>query len=192
MDLKELLLSCRSYRGFDESRKISREELMEFIDLTRYSASSMNIQPLKYRMIWEKEEVDRMQPLTGWAKQMPQMTLPHPGKCPTAFVIICQDTRIDSGMGKFHRDVGIVAQTMLLAAAEKGLGGCMIGSFQAGQVSKAFSLPEYIRPMLVVAFGKPDEKVVLTELPEDGNFKYYRDEQDVHYVPKRSLQEIIF
>lgn len=189
--LKDLLLACRSYRGYDESRRISKEELMELVDLTRYSAASMNIQPLKYRLIWEKEEVDRMQPLTIWARQMPQMKLPHEGKCPTAFIVICQDTSIDPGMGKFQRDVGIVAQTILLGATEKGLGGCMIGSFSAGKVAEAFQLPEHIKPMLVVAIGKPDETVVLTDLPEDGNFKYYRDENDVHYVPKRSLEEIV-
>lgn len=189
--LKDLLISCRSFRGFDESRRITKEELLEFVDQTRYCAASMNIQPLKYRIICEKEEVDRMQPLTGWAKQLPQMTLPHPGKYPTAFVIICQDTSIDSSLAKFQRDVGIVAQTMLLAAAEKGLGGCMIGSFHAGRVSEEFELPENIKPMLVVAFGKPDEKVVLTDIPKDGNFKYYRDENDVHYVPKRGLGDIV-
>lgn len=189
--LKDLLIACRSCRGYDESRRISKEELLEFVDLTRYSAASMNIQPLKYRLIFEKEEVERMQPLTIWARQLPQMKLPHPGKNPTAFIIICQDTNVDPGIGKFHRDVGIVAQTMLLAATEKGLGGCMIGSFSAGRVAEEFDLPEHIKPMLVVAFGKPDEKIVLTDLPEDGNFKYYRDENDVHYVPKRSLDEIV-
>lgn len=189
--LKDLLMSCRSCRGYDESRRISKEELLEFVELTRYTAASMNIQPLKYRIICEKEEVDRMQPLTIWARQLPEMKLPHPGKCPTAFIVICQDTQVDAGMGKFHRDVGIVAQTMLLAATEKGLGGCMIGSFDAGKVAKEFGISEHIKPMLVVAFGKPDERVVLTDLPADGNFKYYRDENDVHYVPKRSLEEIV-
>lgn len=189
--LRELLISCRSYRGFDESRRISKEELLEFVDLTRYCAASMNVQPLKYRILCEKEEVDRMQPLTGWAKQLPHLVLPHPGKCPTAFIIICQDTDVDATAGRFQRDVGIAAQTMLLAAAEKGLGGCMIGSFHAGRVAEAFALPENIKPMLVVAFGKPDEKVVLTELPKDGDFRYYRDENDVHYVPKRRLEDIV-
>lgn len=189
--LKDLLLSCRSYRGYDESRRISKEELLDFVDHTRFSATSMNIQPLKYLLLWEKADVDRMQPLTGWAKQMPHMTLPHKGKCPTAFIVICQDKSIDPAMGKFHRDVGIVAQTILLAAAEKGLGGCMIGSFNAGEVSAEFNLPEDIKPMLVVALGKPDEKIVLTDIPENGDFRYYRDENDVHYVPKRALEDII-
>lgn len=189
--LKDLLLSCRSCRGYDESRRVSREELLKLVDLTRYSASSMNIQPLKYFLIWEKEDVDRMQPLTGWAKQLPQMSLPHPGKCPTAFIVICQDTAVSPAQNAFIRDVGIAAQTILLGATENGLGGCMIGSFNPARVSEEFSLPAHIRPMLVVAIGKPDEKIVLTGIPADGNYKYYRDENDVHYVPKRSLEEIV-
>ena len=40
-------------------------------------------------------------------------------------------------------------------------------------------------------FGEPAEKVVLEGLPNDGSTKYYRDEQDVHHVPKRSLEELI-
>ena len=45
--------------------------------------------------------------------------------------------------------------------------------------------------MLIVAFGKPDETIVLTELEEGGSVNYYRDEDDVHYVPKRKLEDII-
>ena len=45
--------------------------------------------------------------------------------------------------------------------------------------------------MLVIALGMPDETVVLTELKPGESFNYYRDENDVHYVPKRPLDEII-
>mgnify|MGYP000715467444 CR=1 FL=1 len=105
--LKDLLKACRSYRGYDESYRFTEEELMELVDHTRYAASSMNIQPLKFYLAWEKEEVDRIQPLTGWAKQMPEMELPHKGMCPTAFIIICQDLSVDDRLARFHRDVGI-------------------------------------------------------------------------------------
>ena len=59
--LKDLLKACRSYRGYDESYRFTEEELMELVDHTRYAASSMNIQPLKFYLAWEKEEVDRIQ-----------------------------------------------------------------------------------------------------------------------------------
>ncbi len=107
------------------------------------------------------------------------------GKRPTGFVVICQDKGIDENLSLYQKDVGIVAQTMLLAAVEQGLGGCMIGNFQAGEVMEVLGLPEEIRPLLIVAFGKPAEEIHLVDVPEDGNTNYYRDENDVHYVPKR-------
>jgi len=44
---------------------------------------------------------------------------------------------------------------------------------------------------LVIALGKPVETVVLEDLPTDGSIRYYRDAQQVHHVPKRSLQDLI-
>lgn len=188
---KELVKKSRSYRGYDESRKISREELMDFVDCARFAPSSVNRQPFQYLLAYEKADLDKIQPLTGWARGLPQMKLPHPGKCPTAFIVICQNTDWDPDLTHNLRDVGIVAQTMLLAAAEKDLGGIMIGNFSPGRLAEALSLPENLVPMLIVAIGKPDEKIVLTEADAGESLKYYRDEQDTHYVPKRKLEDIV-
>ena len=189
--LKDLVKANRSYRGYDESRRIEKEELMDMVDCARLAASSVNMKPLRYYLAWEKEEVDKIQPLTGWAKGLPELTLPHEGMCPTAFVIICQDTRVFESLARFQKDVGIAAQTMLLRAAEMGLGGCMIGSFSAGAVKETLALPEYLAPLLVVAVGKPAETVVLEDVDADKPVGYYRDEQDVHHVPKRKLEDLI-
>ena len=110
---------------------------------------------------------------------------------PTAFIVICQDKNLASNIASFQRDVGIVAQTILLAATEDGLGGCMIGSFSLAELKKTLNLPENLEPVLVVALGKPAEKIVLTDVKEDGEIGYYRDENDVHYVPKRALKDIL-
>ena len=92
----------------------------------------------------------------------------------------------------FLRDIGIVAQTMLLAAVEKGLGGCMIGNFSKKKTKELLHLPEEIEPNLIVAFGKPAEEIILTEVGEDGSTNYYRDETNrIHYVPKRALEDIL-
>ncbi len=189
--LKDLVLKNRSYRGYDSAFRFKREELMELVDLTRYTASSVNEQPLKYYIACEKEEVDEILPLTMWAKALKDIQLPHPGMGPSAFIIICQDMNISSNTTRFQRDVGIVAQTILLGAVEKGLGGCMIGSFRKPELKKLLSLPEHIEPNLVLALGRPAEKIVLTEVGEDGDTAYYRDENDVHYVPKRRLEDLI-
>ena len=188
----ELAKKSRSYRGYDESRRITKDELLHFVNCARFAPSSVNGQPFKYFLAYEKEVVDRIQPLTGWARALPQMKLPHPGHCPTGFIVICQDTEWGPDLKRYLKDVGIVAQTMLLAAAEKDLGGIMIGNFSPEKVSETLSLPENLVPMLIVAFGKPDEKIVVKEIENGESIKYYRDENDVHYVPKRKLEDIVF
>ena len=186
---EKLVRQNRSYRGFDESRKVDREELLRMVDCARLSASSVNLQPLKYYLAWEPEAVGRIQPLTGWARNLPEMTLPHKGMYPTAFIVICQDKSISDSLARFQKDVGIAAQTILLAAVEMGLGGCMIGNFEAGRVKDALELPEDLAPMLIVAIGKPAEEVVIREIEPGEPTPYYRDEQDVYYVPKRKLAD---
>ena len=188
--LIDLVRKNRSYRGYDHSRAITREELLKLVEAARLCPSSVNVQPLKYFLACDPDTVATVQAQTHWAKGLPELTLPHPGKEPTAFIVICQDTAIHPNLARFQRDVGIVAQTMLLAAVEMGLGGCMIGNFDAGSVHEALGLADEIRPLLIVAFGKPDEAVILTDVV-DGRTGYYRDEQDRHYVPKRALADLV-
>ncbi len=189
--LIDILKKNRSYRGFDESYKFSREELEGFVDATRYCAAAANIQPLKYYISYEKEEVESILKLTKWGAALPEIHLPFDGHHPTAFIIICQDTEISDNMNTFQKDIGIAAQTMLLLASEKNLGGLMIGNFNADQVKDLLKLNDNIKPMLVIALGKPDENIVITDIKEDGSTKYYRDDSNVHYVPKRSKEELL-
>ena len=191
MDLKELVIRNRSYRGYDETKKQTREELAGLVDYARLTPSSVNIQPFKYRLVWKQEETDAIQQEIKWARALPELELPHKGMRPTSFILICQDQKLFESLSRFQKDVGIVAQTMLLAAVEKGLGGCMICNFNAEGVRKAVNLDTHLAPLMVVAIGKTAETIVLTEVGEDGKTDYYRDAQDIHYVPKRELEDII-
>lgn len=189
--IRELVLKNRSYRGYDHSRHVTLNELMRMVDCARLTASSVNQQPLKYFLANDEETVEKIQGQTYWARALPDMELPHKGKEPTAFIVICQDESIAACTSRFAKDVGIVAQTILLAAVEMGLGGCMIGNFNATSVQETLELAEDLEPVLIVAIGKPDETVKLVEVGGDGSTNYYRDENDVHYVPKRSLEDVI-
>ena len=191
MEFKELVKKNRSYRGFDHSRKVTAEELTEMVDCARLAASSVNMQPLKYALVCEEEETAAVQAATRWARGLPEMTLPHPGKEPAAFIVICQDLKINDNRQRFVRDVGIAAQTILLSATEMGLGGCMIGNYDRQRIVDVLQLGEDLEPMLIVAIGRPDEEIVLTDVGEDGSVAYYRDDNDIHYVPKRALRDVI-
>ena len=190
MMLIDLIKANRSYRGYNHSRPVTKDELLKMVEAARLCPSSVNIQPLRYFLACDPAIVATIQSHTRWAKGLPDIHLPHPGKEPTAFIVICQDTSIDANLSRFQRDVGIVAQTMLLTAVEMGLGGCMIGNFNAGSLHDAIGLDEPIHPLLIIAIGKPDEEVILTDVV-NGKTGYYRDEQDRHYVPKRKLEDLV-
>lgn len=191
MEFKELVLKNRSCRGYDESRTITREELVELVDMARLTPSSMNGQPFCYYVAWEKEKVDTIQGLTKWAAALPQLNLPYEGKRPTGYIVICQNKEVSENLQQYRIDLGIVAQTMCLGAASKGLGCCMIGNFNGEKMQAALGLSDQFFPLLVVAVGKPDETIVIKEIDKGESTKYYRDENDVHYVPKRKLEDIL-
>lgn len=188
---KDLVKLNRSYRGYDETYVITKEVLLDLVDCARLSPSSVNAQPFKYFLAFEKETVRKIQSLTKWARALPDMELPHKGMCPTGFIVICQDLNIGESLARYQKDVGIVAQTILLAATEKELGGCMIGNFGAEPVKEALELDEHLMPVLIIALGKPNEQIVLKDIETGEDTAYYRDENDVHYVPKRKLSDII-
>jgi nitroreductase len=102
--------------------------------------------------------------------------------------VILGDTKIRANAGVDH---GIAAQSILLGATEKGLGGCMIGAIQRDALRQSLAVPEQLEILLVLALGAPSERVVLDEVGSDGSIRYWRDQSDVHHVPKRSLDEII-
>lgn len=189
MTLSELVRLNRSYRSFDESRKITRDELLDMISCARLVPSASNRQPLKYFLSADAETNAKIQPLTAWAAKIrPEYSLPPEGHRPTAFIVVCVDTRLASEPERAGKDVGIAAQTILLRAAEMGLGGCMIGAFRP-ELKQALPLPEPLVPTLVIALGKPDEKIILEDAA--GSADYYRDENGTHHVPKRTAEEIV-
>ncbi len=188
---RDTVLKNRSYRGFNQDRKITREELVDLVDIARFAPSSVNLQPLKYRVVFEEREMVELRPLMQWARALTDITLPHEGMQPTGAIVICLDENITTEYARVQKDIGIVAQTMLLGSIEKGLGGCMIGNFVPSRVSNALAIPEKIKPQLIIAFGEPKEEIVLTEVSDGESIAYYRDENDVHYVPKKKLDDII-
>ena len=66
----------------------------------------------------------------------------------------------------------------------------MFGSVQRDSLRELLDIPKQYEILLVIALGKPKETVVLEDVIND-NIRYYRDEEQVHHVPKRILENII-
>jgi len=188
MSFKELVLQTRSYRRFDQATPVSLDTLRELVDLARQTASGSNIQPLKYVLSAGPATNARIFPHTRWAGYLKDWPGPAEGERPAAYVVMLGDTELRR---EFDRDLGIAAQTIMLAATERGLGGCMIGSINREQLRAILEIPDRYKILLVLALGKPAETVVLEPAGPDGDIHYYRDKDGIHHVPKRSLEEII-
>jgi nitroreductase len=186
--LAELVRKNRSYRRFYQDVPIKLDTLRELVDLGRLSASAMNLQPLKYVLSCEPEKNALIFATLGWAAYLKDWKGPEQGERPSAYIVILCDTRLSPSAGCDH---GISAQSILLGAAEKGLGGCMIATINKKELGKALNLEPRYDIVLVIALGKPKENVVIDKVVSDGSIKYWRDGQGTHHVPKRALDDII-
>lgn len=186
--ISDLVKANRSYRRFHEEKQISVDTLRELINLGRLSPSGANLQPLKYMISADPEMNEKIFPSLAWAGYLKDWPGPEVGERPSAYIILLCDTEIKKDPGC---DQGIAAQSILLGAVEKGLGGCMIGSINRDQLRQSLGIPDRYDIVLVLALGYPKEQVMIEDAGPDGDIKYYRDANRVHHVPKRPLSEII-
>ena len=186
----DLVRSNRSYRRFYQDVTTDMGTLRELVDLARLTPSGSNKQPLKYIISNQPEKNAIIFSHLGWAMQLKNWGGPPEGERPAAYILILHDTQVSDSPGC---DQGVAAQTILLGAVEKGLGGCMLGSVRMKKESlcQSLKIPPRYDVLLAVALGKPKEKVIIEQMNPDGDTKYWRDNIGVHHVPKRRLEEII-
>ena len=188
MIFKDLLQKARSFRRFDQTVRIPEEELQELVGLVRWCPSGRNAQPLKYAIVNTEVGCARIFPQLAWAGYLTDWAGPEEGERPAAYLIQLLDTRI---VENCLCDDGIQAQTLMLGAVEKGYGGCIIKAFKQEALRDILRLPEYMKIMYVLALGKPKEEVVLEDMQGE-DYKYWRDPEGVHHVPKRKVETLIY
>lgn len=186
--IKDLILRNRSYRRFYEEKTIERNTLVDLVDLARLSPSGANKQALRFILSNSKEENDKIFANIFWAGYYKDWKGPEDGEKPSAYMIILKDITCGAAGST---DEGIAVQSILLGAVELGLGGCIIGNIDKRKLAEALNLEDKYEIALVLALGYPKEEIVIEKVSESGDIKYWRDENQVHHVPKRSLEELI-
>jgi nitroreductase len=186
--ITELVKENRSCRRFHEDHAVEPETLKAFVNLARMSASGANLQPLKYILSCDPRKNAEIFSCLAWAGYLKDWPGPREGERPAAYIVVLGDTSISESAGCDH---GIAAQTILLGAREKGLGGCMLGSIDRDALRDSLNIPAQLKILLVLAIGKPREQVVLETVGSDNSIRYWRDNEGVHHVPKRKLEDII-
>lgn len=186
--LKDLVRQNRSYRRFDAQHPVTTEQIEILMELARLCPSAANLQQLRFYYSVETQTNGVIYPHLGWAGYLRYWDGPEPSERPTAYIIILSHQNVS----KYHLiDTGIMAQTMLLGAVELGLGGCQIASVKKAELQLALHLPAEYDIELVIALGKPAETVVVEDVIDPDDIEYWRDDEGVHHVPKRALEDLI-
>ena len=120
--LRDLLLRNRSYRRFQQ-QPLDEQTLVELLELTRLCPSAANRQPLKYLLAWRPDQYAKIF-RTSAGRRPSAWPGPAEGERPTGYIVILGDNRI----GRPGNGTPASWPRPCCWAAERGLGGCMIGS----------------------------------------------------------------
>ncbi|MDM8555796.1 nitroreductase family protein [Desulfococcaceae bacterium HSG7] len=186
--IADLIRRNRSYRRFYQNHPVSGDTLEELVNLARLSPSAANLQPLKYILAADSKINAQIFECLAWAAYLKDWPGPQEGERPSAYIVILADTTISKTVDCDH---GIACQSILLGAREIGLGGCIIASINREKLRDVLKIDAKYKIMLVIALGKPREEVVIEAASPDDSIKYWRDDKNVHHVPKKNLNDII-
>lgn len=186
--LKDLVLRNRSYRRFHQDKPVAMETLRELADLARLAPAGANKQTLRYYLSNTKESNAKIFDTLAWAAYLKDWDGPEEGERPSGYIVMLKDSSVGSSPAQ---DEGFAAQNILLGAVELGMGGCFLANVKRQKLAAELKLDEKYELLSVIAIGYPKEEVVLEPMPESGDVRYWRDENGVHHVPKRALDDII-
>ena len=192
-----LVRRARTCRRFDESMRVPREFLLELAELARLTPCGANAQCLRFHVVSGAEDCARVFDELAWAGALKDWPGPAEGERPTGYIAILAERAVPGKPAApiTEVDTGIAAQTMMLAArsATPEVAACMFKAFTPHAIDAMGLDNDKYELKLIMAFGVPAEIQVIDAIDSnpDGSINYWRDEAQVHHVPKRSLADVL-
>ena len=180
-DAMRLRRSIRTFRP----EPVPYSLLKQIVDISRLYPTGGNLQPVRFAIVTRPELTDKIFADLAWAMYLPDFSIGE-NERPAAYIILLADITVRK---KCDYDIGAASTTVMLAAADQGLGSCPLGNFNAAKVSSLLNLPETLKPELVIALGYPAHESHVVSM---GNtVRYIRDENGTFLVPKWSGEEVL-
>ncbi|MCM8764836.1 MAG: nitroreductase family protein [Candidatus Omnitrophica bacterium] len=182
----ESIKKRRTIRRFLQ-KPISFDVLKELIDAARLAPSGGNLQPWEFLVIDDEKLLEPVFSTLAWAAYLGPEGRPKEGEKPVAYIIVLHNKKLKSFTPQ--ADFGAAIENILLAAVDRGIGSCWIGSVQREKLAEILKIPVDYSIEYVIALGYPAETAIAEDAKE--SLKYWRDKDGVHHVPKRRLEEIL-
>lgn len=186
METMEAIKKRRTIRRFLQN-PIPFELLKELIDAARLAPSGGNRQPWEFLVVDDRKLLESVFSTLAWAVYLGPEGQPKEGERPVAYVVILHNKKLKAWTPQ--ADFGAAIENILLAATDRGIGGCWIGSVQREKLAEILNIPADYSIEYVVALGYPGETAIAED--EKGDLKYWRDKDGIHHVPKRNLKDIL-
>lgn len=155
MDFLELVKKRQSDRSFNTNKPVEPEKLNYVLEAARLAPSACNSQPWSFVVVTDPD-----------LKAKTAVAISDGGlnsfatQAPVHIVIVEEKPNITAKLGGTlkgkhypHMDLGVAAAHISLAAAEQGLGTCIVGWFNEKKLSSLLGIPSSRRPVLVVLMG---------------------------------------
>ncbi|MDA3798296.1 MAG: nitroreductase family protein [Kiritimatiellae bacterium] len=181
--MKDIVKKARTYRRFKQE-PISMETLERLVELARFAPSGANSQPLRYVLCNDEITRDNLFPCISWAGALKDWDGPEEGERPMAYIMLVSERPATI-------NTGIAAQTIVLGAMSQGIGACMLGALKREVAQNVVGLDEKYGIELLIGLGYPGEEVVVDDARAGDRLLYFRDDKDVHHVPKLVLEDMI-
>jgi nitroreductase len=157
MEFLELVRLRQSVRGYLPD-SIDRSIIEECIEAARLAPSACNSQPWHFVVIDDPEVKDAVaRNCYGKVVNINHFTV----QAPVIVAIVSERQTFTAKIGNFvmkkrftYFDIGIAAEHFCLAAAERGVGTCMLGWFKEKPIAKLLGVPRNRKVELLITAGK--------------------------------------
>jgi nitroreductase len=152
----ELVQSRQSDRAYLDT-PVEREKIERILEAVHLAPSACNAQPWKFIVVTDPEK----RTLVAEATSNKVLSMNHFSRhAPVQVVVLEESANFTSNLGGWiskkhypHIDLGIAAAHISLAAADEGLGSCIIGWCDEKKVQKTLDIPKNKRVMLIILLG---------------------------------------
>ncbi|MEM3526247.1 MAG: nitroreductase family protein [Candidatus Jordarchaeaceae archaeon] len=154
MDVFEAINKRRSTRRY-KSENVSDEQVKKLLEAAIMAPSGGNMQPWDFIVVRDEQQKKALA-----RAALGQMFI---ATAPVVIVVCANKPRTarrygDRGVTLYSiQDTAAATENILLAATAMGLAGCWVGAFDDDAVSKVLGLPNYVRPVVILPIGVPDE-----------------------------------
>ncbi|MFP4621819.1 MAG: NADPH-dependent oxidoreductase [Bacteroidales bacterium] len=198
------IMQHRSIRQYKDT-PVDDEDLKEILEAGTRASTTGNMQLYSIIVTRDEEKKKELSPV-HFGQPMVMQAPVHLTFCAdiNRFHKWCEQRNAEPGYDNFlwyinaAIDALLVSENVCLAAEEKGMGICYLGTatYNADQLIKILNLPNGVVPVAAIVMGYPDEDPGLTDrLPLEGvvHYETYKDytpeDIDRIFAVKESLEE---